>query len=151
MGLLSFIKNKGKNIFGKKKEETEQEKKVAQTEEQKLKQEVSNLGLNVENLHVEVGRAVSVTGFVDDTATAERVALTVGNVDGITAVDNRLTVRNPTPEAKFYTVQEGDSLSKISKEMYGDAMQYEKIFKANQPMIKDVNEIYPGQKLRIPQ
>src|ERR1700682_2747635 len=30
-----------------------------------------------------------------------------------------------------YTVQPGDSLSKISKELYGDAKQYMKIFEAN--------------------
>ena len=151
MGLLSFIKGKGRNIFGKKKkEEVEQEAKVAKTEEQLLKEEVTRLGLPVDNLYVELGKAVSITGFVKDTATAERVALTVGNVEGITAVDNRLTIENPTPEAKFYTVESGDSLSKIAKQFYGDAQQYNKIFEANQPMIKDVNEIYPGQKLRIP-
>ena len=150
MGLLSFIKGKGRKIFGKKKEEVEQEEKVAKSEEQKLKEEVQRLGLPVDNLYVEVGRAVSVTGFVKDTATAERVALTLGNVEGITAVDNRLTIENPTPEAQFYTVESGDSLSKIAKQFYGDAQQYNKIFEANQPMIKDPNEIYPGQKLRIP-
>ena len=151
MGLLSFIKGKGRNIFGKKKkEEVEQEEKVTKTEEQLLKEEVNRLGLPVDNLYVELGKAVSITGFVKDTATAERVALTLGNVEGITAVDNRLTIENPTPEAKFYTVESGDSLSKIAKQFYGDAQQYNKIFEANQPMIKDVNEIYPGQKLRIP-
>ena len=151
MGLLSFIKGKGRSIFGKKKkEEIEQEEKVTKTEEQLLKEEVTRLGLPVDNLYVELGKAVSITGFVKDTATAERVALTVGNVEGIIAVDNRLTIENPTPEAKFYTVESGDSLSKIAKQFYGDAQQYNKIFEANQPMIKDVNEIYPGQKLRIP-
>ena len=152
MGLLSFIKGKGRSIFGKKdKAQAEQEKQVTLTEEQQLKKEVERLGLNVDNLYVEVGRAVSITGMVKDTATAERVALTVGNVEGVTAVDNRLTVTNPTPEAKYYTVQEGDSLSKISKAMYGDPMKYEQIFEANKPMLEHPDKIYPGQKLRIPQ
>ena len=34
--------------------------------------------------------------------------------------------------------------------VYGNANQYQKIFDANKPMLKDVNKIYPGQKLRIP-
>ena len=52
--------------------------------------------------------------------------------------------------SKTYTVKDGDSLSKIAKEMYGDANQYQRIFEANQPMLKDPDKIYPGQMLRIP-
>ena len=61
-----------------------------------------------------------------------------------------MTVEAPEPEAQFYTVQSGDTLSKIAKEMYGDAMKYNDIFEANTPMLKDPNLIYPGQVLRIP-
>ena len=62
-----------------------------------------------------------------------------------------MTVEMPEPESKFYTVKSGDNLSKISKEMYGDANQYPKIFEANKPMLKSPDEIFPGQVLRIPQ
>ncbi|EXV71837.1 LysM peptidoglycan-binding domain-containing protein, partial [Acinetobacter baumannii] len=48
-------------------------------------------------------------------------------------------------------VKSGDNLSKIAKEFYGDANQYQKIFEANKPMLKDPDEIFPGQVLRIPQ
>ena len=54
-------------------------------------------------------------------------------------------------ESRFYTVKSGDSLSKIAKEMYGNANDYMKIFDANKPMLSDPNKIYPGQVLRIPQ
>ena len=50
-----------------------------------------------------------------------------------------------------YTVQSGDTLSAIAKKQYGDASQYQRIFEANQPMLKDPDKIYPGQVLRIPQ
>ena len=53
-------------------------------------------------------------------------------------------------KSKFYTVVSGDSLSKIAKEFYGDAMKYPEIFEANKPMLKDPDLIYPGQVLRIP-
>ena len=56
----------------------------------------------------------------------------------------------PEPEATLYTVQSGDSLSKIAKAHYGDASKYMIIFEANQPLLKDPNKIYPGQALRIP-
>ena len=76
--------------------------------------------------------------------------LALGNVEGIGSVDSQLNILNPEPEAKFYTVESGDSLSKISKEMYGDPMKYQQIFEANQPMLTHPDKIYPGQVLRIP-
>ena len=53
-------------------------------------------------------------------------------------------------ESQFYTVQKGDTLSKIAKEFYGEASKYPQIFEANKPMLKDPDKIYPGQMLRIP-
>lgn len=54
------------------------------------------------------------------------------------------------PTARFYTVESGDNLSKIAKEMYGSASKYPAIFEANKPMLSDPDKIYPGQVLRIP-
>ncbi len=50
-----------------------------------------------------------------------------------------------------YTVKSGDSLSKISREFYGDANQYMKIFEANRNVLQDPNRIQPGQELVIPE
>ncbi len=52
--------------------------------------------------------------------------------------------------AKTYTVQSGDTLSKISKEHLGDANAYMKIFEANKDQLTDPDKIKPGQVLRIP-
>ena len=52
--------------------------------------------------------------------------------------------------SKFYTVESGDTLSKIAQEQYGDASKYPIIFEANTPMLKSADLIYPGQVLRIP-
>ena len=49
-----------------------------------------------------------------------------------------------------YTVKAGDTLSKISKEHYGDANKYMKIFEANRDKLKDPDKIQPGQVLTIP-
>jgi LysM repeat protein len=49
-----------------------------------------------------------------------------------------------------YVVQPGDHLSKIAKEVYGDARRWPEIFEANKDKITDPNLIYPGQELRIP-
>lgn len=57
----------------------------------------------------------------------------------------------PTSTQKeYYTVKSGDSLSKIAKQLYGDAQQWHKIHQANLDQIKDPNLIHPGQKLVVP-
>ena len=56
-----------------------------------------------------------------------------------------------TPAARTYTVQGGDSLSKISKQFYGDANKYMKIFEANEDKLADPDKIKPGQELVIPE
>ena len=56
----------------------------------------------------------------------------------------------PSPAGRSYTVQKGDSLSKIAKREYGEANEWKRIFEANQDILKDPDKIYPGQKLKIP-
>ncbi len=55
-----------------------------------------------------------------------------------------------TAVARTYTVQAGDSLSKISKHFYGDASQYMKIFEANKDQLSDPDKIKPRMELDIP-
>ncbi len=56
----------------------------------------------------------------------------------------------PAPETRTYTVQPGDTLSKIAKQFYGNANLYMKIFVANKDKLKDPNKIQVGQVLNIP-
>jgi nucleoid-associated protein YgaU len=53
-------------------------------------------------------------------------------------------------QQRTYTVKPGDSLSKISKELYGNASEYMKIFEANRDVLSDPHKISPGQTLKIP-
>lgn len=171
MGLFSFLKEAGSKIFiptdaprttrgrnnkmddplntaeaAKKAEEVARRQKLIV-----LKGVVNSLGLDVEDLEVNYNDdTVTVYGSVDSQADKEKIVLALGNVAGVAAVDDRMVVESPEPEAIFYEVKRGDSLSKIAKAHYGDAMKYKIIFAANQPMLKDPNKIYPGQVLRIP-
>jgi nucleoid-associated protein YgaU len=52
--------------------------------------------------------------------------------------------------SQTYTVQSGDTLSKISKQFYGDANEYMRIFEANRDKLKDPDRIQAGQVLTIP-
>ncbi|MGX9718760.1 LysM peptidoglycan-binding domain-containing protein [Stenotrophomonas acidaminiphila] len=49
-----------------------------------------------------------------------------------------------------YTVQKGDSLSKIAKNLLGDANAWKHIFEANRDVLSDPDKIFPGQTLKIP-
>jgi len=95
-------------------------------------------------------------GSVDTIENKNKIIVTAGNVDGIASVEDWLVVKHPPvvtpppPEKQFYTVKKGDYLSKIAKEVYGNANKYNVIFEANKPMLKDPNLIYPGQVLVIP-
>jgi len=51
---------------------------------------------------------------------------------------------------RTYTVQRGDSLSKIAKQFYGDVKQWKRIADANTDKIKNPDLIQPGWVLIIP-
>jgi nucleoid-associated protein YgaU len=112
---------------------------------------INDMGLKVDELGVRAdGDKVTLTGTVASQADREKIVLLVGNTEGTGSVDDQLKVSTPEPEGQYYEVKSGDSLSKIAKQFYGNANKYPVIFEANKPMLKDPDEIYPGQKLRIP-
>jgi nucleoid-associated protein YgaU len=49
-----------------------------------------------------------------------------------------------------YEIKSGDTLSKISKQFYGNANEYMRIFYANRDQLSDPDKIQAGQKLVIP-
>jgi len=147
MGLIDFVKDAGENLL----------KRVGATEEVDAEAVVKSIhdhGLQVENLGVVVeGDQATVTGRAGSQADRERVVLQVGNTKGVARVNDQTELAEAAPaepEGTYYEVKRGDSLSKIAKAQYGDAMKYPVIFEANRPMLKDPDEIYPGQVLRVP-
>jgi len=158
MGVFSFIKNAGAKIFGIGKTDAKEASEAAAAKLKaeanaaaKLEETIGDLQLVVENLnvHIDDDRA-TITGAAYDQATKEKVVLVVGNSNGIATVDDQMTVEHEEPVAQFHTVVSGDTLGKIAKVYYGNAMKYPVIFEANKPMLKNPDLIYPGQVLRIP-
>ena len=156
MGLFDFVKGIGK------KNTAAAEPQVAPVAAEPTAQEVANkllghiksLDLPISGLSVSYNATTdlaTVVGQVQSQADREKIILAVGNIDHVAQVDDQLTVATPEPESKFYTVKSGDNLSKISKEFYGDANKYNKIFEANKPLLKNADDIFPGQVLRIPE
>ena len=161
MGLFDFIKGIGKKNTAPAEPQaapaTPQAAPVepsAQEVANKLLGLIKSLGLGIDGLSVTYNGNTDtaiIKGQVKSQADKEKIVLIVGNIDHVAQVDDQMTVEVPAPESKFYTVKSGDNLSKIAKEFYGDANQYPKIFEANKPMLKDPDDIFPGQVLRIPQ
>ena len=56
----------------------------------------------------------------------------------------------PADQARSYTVQSGDNLSKIAKHVYGDPNKWHAIYDANRDKIKNPDLIQPGQVLTLP-
>jgi len=117
-----------------------------------LEKYVRELGFEVKNLDIRFDDGVAtITGEAADQDTREKVILAVGNTQEVGQVQDKITVpADAADESDFHVVESGDTLSKIAKEVYGDAMKYPVIFEANRPMLKDPDLIYPGQVLRIP-
>ncbi len=151
MGIFDFIKGAGEKVGVKDKEAQETEASQEAVMSGKLRRHLQGLKLQIENVNVAFNDGVAtVRGKAASQAEREKAILALGNTQGVSRVVDEMTVGVPAPEAKFYTVLKGDTLSKIAKAQYGDAMKYPVIFEANKPMLSDPNKIYPGQVLRIP-
>jgi nucleoid-associated protein YgaU len=154
VGLIDFVRSAGEKLFGTSEAAAAPttDEAVLSKRSTTLEDYVRSLGLQADDLKIKiVGDAAHVKGRVASQEIREKIVLAVGNVQGIARVDDsRLEVATPQPEARYYTVVKGDTLSKIAKQHYGDANKYPQIFEANKPMLKHPDKIYPGQVLRIP-
>ena len=146
MALFDFFKrDKGKEVF--------QANADANERAEAIRREIKRLGLPGDiNVAVEGGK-VKISGNVPDEATRQKLMMIVGNVKYIEAVDDSQVAGGQTQaqQPKVHEVQSGDTLSAIAKSHYGDANAYQRIFEANRPMLKDPDDIYPGQVLVIPE
>jgi len=163
MSLFNFIKAAGSSLLKKKSANYSSSAKARSAEAIKERQEgllegiISGAGLDIENVDIEIeDDIVKIWGQAASDEVKEKAVLILGNMDGVAAIDDRISVvpranaPAPSAAAQMYEVKPGDSLSKIAQAIYGDPLAYKRIFEANQPMLKDPNLIYPGQMLRIP-
>ena len=170
MSLFGFVKDIGRNIFNSDDDAAEKIKAHIES---------NNPGVKDLTVEFDDG-IVDLCGECESADAFEKTVLMAGNVKGVVDVyTSGMTVAKapeadapeivmeapaeavePTkqsvpvvadaPKVEYYVIQSGDSLSKIAKQYYGDAMQYPRIFDANKEVIEDPDKIYPGQKIRIP-
>ncbi|MCY2061531.1 peptidoglycan-binding protein LysM [Klebsiella pneumoniae] len=147
MGLLNFVKEAGEKIWDAVSGDSKEDRA------EKLKKHIDGLNLpGAEKVNIDVAEdgTATVTGDVASQEDKEKILVAVGNVTGVGQVSDGVKVTQSGAESRFYTVKSGDTLSVISKEMYGSANEYQRIFEANKPMLTHPDKIYPGQVLIIP-
>ncbi|MCL9656283.1 peptidoglycan-binding protein LysM [Pseudomonas protegens] len=146
MSIFSFVKEAGEKLIDLLTPGN------ANASEQ-LKEHIEKVGLGNPNVHATVeGDKVIVSGEVASQEEKEKILLALGNIAGVSSVEDQITVIGPVVvSAVFVTVKKGDTLSAIAKVQYGDANKYNKIFEANKPLLSHPDKIYPGQVLRIPE
>lgn len=126
------------------------------TKYQTVLKAIQDKGVRLANLHLQDNKL-----FVRGAAPSQAVKNQIWDMikiinpkyDDITAditVDESLAPKPAPPAPKTYTVQAGDTLSKISKRFYGDANKYMKIFEANRDKLSNPDLIKVGQVLTIP-
>ena len=144
MGLFDFVKEAGEKIWDSVTSHDD-----AAT---KIQDHLKKLGIpGADKVQVNVeGDKATVSGDGISQELKEKILVAIGNVAGISNVEDNVKTTDTASESKFYTVESGDTLSGIAKQVYGDANQYNKIFEANKPMLSHPDKIYPGQSLRIP-
>lgn len=121
---------------------------------------IPQAGIRLQNLHME-GDKLFIRGEAPSQDAKNRVWDQIKLVDpSYSDLTADITVAAPQTQAaavgqsqapRTYTVQAGDTLSKISRQYYGDANQYMKIFNANRDKLSDPNRIQVGQRLVIPE
>lgn len=127
-------------------------------------------GIDPSGLDCKIGAdgSVTVSGNCASGEERDRIVSILEGMPNVSRVVNEINVSAPGPAeteapapaeatsgdesegGRTYTVKPGDTLWKISQEMYGSGSKYMKIFEANTPMLENPDKIFPGQELKIP-
>ena len=107
--------------------------------------------LRTENgaLAARLNQAQSTLDQIASTARLGTPAATIA-AGGIVPVRPVRAASAPTPEVRYHTVTEGDSLSRISLRYYGTPSRWQEIFQANRDLLQGSSTLRVGMQLRIP-
>ena len=138
---------------------------------------LSDAGLDPSGLKFGFGAgSITVSGKIAAESQRKKILDVLAGIKGVATVQDNLVVAAPAPaqqqaprptalrsatepaqvadaagKARTYTVVSGDTLWRIAERMYGNGSHYMKIFEANTGVLKDPDQIFPGQQLVIPE
>lgn len=112
-------------------------------------------GVNVYGLQVSGSEVRGTVGTEADRDRAQQAIKTVASEAQVSLQVNsgfadQAARSGAATSGRSYTVKAGDTLSRIAKEVYGDASQWKKIHQANREAIPNPDLIHPGQELTLP-
>ena len=153
-------------MFGKGAEAAQQQPKAEQRFNE-LKQKYQTVlttadqqHIQFQNLHVQDDKLyIKATAPSDEAKNKfwDQIKMASPTMDDITAdievnhsIAQGAAVGGSTQGGQTYTVKAGDTLSKVSKQFYGNANDYMRIFYANRGQLHDPDKIQVGQELTIP-
>jgi nucleoid-associated protein YgaU len=155
MSLFGFARDIGRRLFNQDEEAAE-----------KIEKMINDNNPGIKDLEVKFDDGiVTLCGDCESSEAMQKAVLMAGNVAGVKSVDGsslQLPRKTDAPDeavdveaaanenVEYYEIQSGDTLSKIAKRVYGDAMAYKKIFEANREVIEDPDRIFVGQRIRLP-
>jgi len=138
---------------------------------------LSDAGLDPSGLKFGFGAgSITVSGKIAAESERQKILDVLAGIKGVATVQDNLVVAAPPPtqqqapqqtaprsatepaqaaaaagKARTYTVVSGDTLWRIAERMYGNGSHYMKIFEANTGVLKEPDQIFPGQQLVIPE
>jgi nucleoid-associated protein YgaU len=108
-------------------------------------------GVNVYGLQVQGTMVSGTVGTGEERVKAvQAIQQSAPDVQVNIQVNSGFADQSQASGGRTYTVKGGDTLSKIAKEVYGDASAWKKIHEANKAAIPNPDLIHPGQELTIP-
>jgi nucleoid-associated protein YgaU len=98
----------------------------------------------------EGGSQAPVTASTASVATASRQSSGDGSGGRRTATATSAALRTERRAGSNHTVKEGESLFSLARDYYGDGRQYMLIFRANEKVLGNPDNVPPGTVLFVP-
>ncbi|MFJ4716800.1 hypothetical protein [Streptomyces sp. NPDC088785] len=95
------------------------------------------------------GNTVVVEGDAAVQEQKEKILLALGNVFGVTGVEDRVHSGQEGITPRFVTVEEGETLDDVARRVYGHP-DGRRLLTANHPVPTDARAVHPGLVLRAP-
>lgn len=115
-----------------------------------IAQALQRAGVNVYGLKVEGPMVSGTVGTGEERFKAVQAIMQVATDAQANIQVNEGFAAQSGGGGQEYTIQSGDSLSKIAQKFYGDASQWKKIHEANKDQISNPDVIQAGAKITIP-
>ncbi|MFJ8820781.1 BON domain-containing protein [Streptomyces sp. NPDC102467] len=116
-----------------------------------LKGRLEGLGLTHDHFQVSVeGSRVVVAGDAAMQEQKEKILLALGNVAGVTEVEDRVSAGQEGIVPRFFTVRDGETFGDVVLRAYDDPHAGKRLLTANRPLLTGEGDLYPGLVLRAP-